>query len=217
MLQAPISTPTDVAVQAHLYWLAAGSANALQANTVELPLSADPVERSKQLLQALIAKAPSADRRTLPADATLLAFYIDPEGTAIADFSDELSQKTPSGILSEQAAVDSITQTLGANVPSIQRLKILIHGQEAETLAGHVDLSVLFPVPHTSSEAAPATGTAPAPAAPGAQPSAAVAPPPTGNSPVAEPKSTAPVAPGATTSSPTTSPSAATPNTSGKH
>ena len=94
----------------------------------------------------------------MAADATLLAFYIQPDGTAIADFSDELSSGTPSGILSEQLAVDSITQTLGANVPGIRQLKILIHGQEADTLAGHVDLTGLFPIPQ------------PAPANPAAAP-----------------------------------------------
>jgi hypothetical protein len=146
VMQVPISTPTDVQVQAQMYWLSPSSPGALEATPIQLPLSADPVERSKQLLIALIAKAPAPERRTLAADATLLAFYIQPDGTAIADFSDELSTGTPSGILSEQLAVDSITQTLGANVDSIRRLKILIHGQAAETLAGHVDLTGLFPV-----------------------------------------------------------------------
>jgi len=35
-------------------------------------------------------------------------------------------------------AVDSIAKTLEANVPQVRRLKILIHGQETETLAGHL-------------------------------------------------------------------------------
>jgi hypothetical protein len=43
-------------------------------------------------------------------------------------------------------AVDSIARTLEANVPQVQRLRILIHGQEAETLAGHVDLTGVFVV-----------------------------------------------------------------------
>jgi hypothetical protein len=43
-------------------------------------------------------------------------------------------------------AVDSITKTLAANVPQVRRLKILIHGQEMETLAGHLDLSQAFVV-----------------------------------------------------------------------
>src|SRR5260370_41168221 len=145
-MQIPISTPTDVKVKAQMYWLSATSPVSLEAATIELPLSADPVERSKQLLIALIADAPSPNRRTLPADAIRLAFYLQADGTAVADFSDALSAETPSGILSEQLVVDSIAQTLGANVNVIRQLKILVHGQEAETLAGHLDLSGLFPV-----------------------------------------------------------------------
>jgi hypothetical protein len=156
VMQVPISTPTDVKVEAEMYWLSSTSPGALEATPIEIPLSADPVERSKQLLNALISMAPAPERRTLPADATLLAFYIQPDGTAIADFSDELSSRMPSGILSEQLAVDSITQTLGANMTAIRHLKILIHGQEADTLAGHVDLYGIFPVPSPVSANAPA-------------------------------------------------------------
>jgi sporulation and spore germination protein len=100
----------------------------------------------------------------LPADATLLAFYIQPGETAVADFSDILASGTPSGILSEQLAVDSITQTLGANMTAIHQLKILIHGQEAESLAGHVDLSGMFPVPSpapSSTQVAPVNSQTP--------------------------------------------------------
>ena len=82
--------------------------------------------------------------RTLPPDAALLAFYLLPDGTAIADFSEALATSIPSGIQSEQLALDSITKTLEANVPQVRRLKILIHGQEVETLAGHLDLSETF-------------------------------------------------------------------------
>ncbi len=57
--------------------------------------------------------------------------------------------------MSEQLAVQSITQTLGANVAGIRQLKILIHGQEAETLAGHLDLYGLFPVASLTPVAAP--------------------------------------------------------------
>ena len=164
VMQVPISTPTDVKVKAQMYWLSAASPMSLEATTIELPLSADPVERSKQLLIALIADAPAPNQRTLPPDAILLAFYIQPDGTAVADFSDALPAETPSGILSEQLVADSITQTLGANVNVIRQLKILIHGQEAETLAGHLDLSSFFSVPSPAAAATPASQT---PATPG--------------------------------------------------
>ena len=84
------------------------------------------------------------EARTLPPDAALLAFYFLQDGTAVADFSEALATSIPSGIQSEQLAVDSIASTLEANVPQVQRLKILIHGQEVDTLAGHLDLTQTF-------------------------------------------------------------------------
>jgi Tfp pilus assembly protein FimV len=55
---------------------------------------------------------------------------------------------------------------LEANVPSIQRLKILIHGQEVETLAGHLDLTGTFlvntkgiPTAHVAAAPSPVTPT----------------------------------------------------------
>jgi hypothetical protein len=113
---------------------------------VELPLSKDPVLRSKQVLNTLLAGPVDTELRTLPPDALLLAFYLLPDGTAIADFSEALATSVPSGIVSEQLAVNSIARTLEANVPQVQRLKILIHGQEMETLAGHLDLTGTFVV-----------------------------------------------------------------------
>jgi hypothetical protein len=170
VMREPISTPTDVEVQAHLYWLSAGSPTSLEPTPIQLPLSADPVERSKQLVNALIVKAPAPERRTLPVEATLLAFYIQPDGTAIADFSDEIASAMPSGILSEELAMQSIALTLGANMTGIRQLKILVHGQEAETLAGHLDLYGMVPVPSPQASAAPtpAPAAVPAPGVPSA-------------------------------------------------
>jgi hypothetical protein len=144
VVSAPITTPTDAPSNATIYWAAPGVPGQLAAAQIQLQLSSDAAMRGKQVIQALIQKTPSPDQRTLPPDAQLLAFYVLPDGTAIADFSDELSVETPSGILSEQLAVNSIERTLEANVPSLHRLHILIHGQESETLAGHVDLTGYF-------------------------------------------------------------------------
>ena len=127
---------------------------------MQLPLSADPAKRGRQVLDALIADAPSEAQRTLPEDATLLGFYILPGGTAIADFSEALASETPSGILSEEMAVDSIARTLESNVAGAQRLKILIHGQEVETLAGHADLTGFFDVNPAVAASAPAAAPA---------------------------------------------------------
>ena len=142
----PISTPTDSREKAQLFWISPASPAALESSTVELALSADPEQRAKQLIAALIEQAPSQIQRTLPADTVLLQFYLLADGTAIADFSETLETEALSGILNEEMAVESIIRTLGANLNTINRLKILIRGQEAETLAGHLDLSEFFSV-----------------------------------------------------------------------
>jgi Sporulation and spore germination len=161
VLAPPISTPTDVMVNAKIFW--AAGPDRVASVGIQLPLSADPVQRSKQVLHALIADPPTPEQRTLPADAQLLAFYVLPDGTAIADFSDVLTSETPSGILSEEVAVDSIIQTLENNVSELRRLKILIHGQEVDTLAGHVDLTGFFDLTSSAlaqtSQIQPATST----------------------------------------------------------
>ena len=156
LLAPPISTPTDVMVHAKIFW--AAGPDRVAPVEVDLPLSADPVQRSRQVLQELITEPPDPEQRTLPADTALLGFYILPDGTAIADFSDALETEVPSGILSESLAVNSIARTLEANVPALKRLKILIHGQEVDTLAGHVDLTGFFalnsqPIPAASKAA----------------------------------------------------------------
>jgi len=167
VLAPPISTPTDVTVKAKIFW-AAGPDNIAPVE-IELPLSADPVQRSRQLLHALIVSPPTPGQRTVPADTDLLGFYILPDGTAVADFSDTFSSEMPSGILSEEMAVNSIAQTLASNVPDLRRLKILIHGQEVDTLAGNVDLTGFFDLNSAPQPGPGANSAAPPSAAPEVQ------------------------------------------------
>ena len=178
LTQPIMQNSSDPIVKARVFWISGDDESALAGTNVELALSKDPVLRSKQVLNTLLAGPVDSDLRTLPADAALLAFYVLPDGTAVADFSEALATSTPSGIQSEQLAVDSIARTLEANVPQVRRLKILIHGQESDTLSGHVDLTQYFVVntkaapplsgplsspakPPAASSPAPAGGTAP--------------------------------------------------------
>lgn len=91
LLKPAISTSTDAVVDAKIFW-AAGPDHVAPVD-VQLPLSADPVKRARQVLDVLIRQAPSDAQRTLPADTTVLGFYVLPDGTAIADFSDALASR----------------------------------------------------------------------------------------------------------------------------
>jgi len=144
LTQAVAQSPLDPVVKAKIFWISSEDESALAPVNVQLALSRDPVLRAKQVINTLLAGPVDSDLRTLPADAALLAFYLLPDGTTVADFSEALATSTPSGIQSEQLAVNSIARTLEANVPQVKRLKLLIHGQEVDTLAGHVDLTQFF-------------------------------------------------------------------------
>ncbi len=166
LLAATASAPNDARAQAKIFW--AAGPDKIQPVQVAMALSADPVKRAKEVLNELIGESPSAEQQTIPADTVLLGFYMLPDGTAIADFSDALASETPSGILSEEMAVDSIRRTLENNVPGLSRLKILIHGQEVDTLAGHVDLTGFFDLNPPSAQV-PAAVPAGTPAQSGAK------------------------------------------------
>src|SRR5262249_54768938 len=111
LTQALTGNANGPRVKAKLFWAKAADESKLMPVTVELPLSDDPVLRSKQVLNTLLAGPVDTDLRTLPPDAALLEFYLLPDGTGIADFSEALGTSIPSGIESEQMAIDSITRT----------------------------------------------------------------------------------------------------------
>ncbi len=146
LLPVTPAASSELKVKVKMFWGSGNDDDLLKPVTVELPLSNDPVLRAKEVLNTLLAGPVDSEARTLPPDAALLAFYLLPDGTAVADFSEALGTSIPSGIQSEQLAIDSIARTLEADVPQVQRLKILIHGQEVETLAGHIDLTQTFRV-----------------------------------------------------------------------
>jgi spore germination protein GerM len=108
-------------------------------------VSEDPLEIGKAIIHDLI-QGPIGDLgRTIPGDATLNAFYISKDGTAFADFSDIIREKHPGGSQTELLTVYSIVNSIALNIPQVQRVKILIQGREALTLAGHIDLTSPLP------------------------------------------------------------------------
>jgi hypothetical protein len=155
LTQSLAASPGEPLAKAKLFWSSGAEDGSLTPVTVDLPLSKDPVLRGKQVLNTLLAGPVDAELRTVPPDAVLLEFYLLPDGTAIADFSEAMATSIPSGIASEQMAVDSIAKTLEANVPQVRWLKILIHGQEVDTLAGHLDLTRTFLVSANSAPMPP--------------------------------------------------------------
>ena len=119
-----------------------------------LALAASDPDRIRQIVLALIEGSRSGANPPLPPETTVRAVFLTADGTAYLDLSSEAQRSTSPGIRGETLAVYSIVNSIVSNIPSVKSLKILIQGQEVETLNGHVDLTNNF-VPDVSYAAPP--------------------------------------------------------------
>lgn len=79
--------------------------------------------------------------RLFPQDTVVRGVYLLPGGTVIVDLGGTtLSQGWGTGSHQELMAAYSLAQTVSANFTEGRRVRILINGGPAETLAGHVSL-----------------------------------------------------------------------------
>ncbi len=146
LAQLAIVRPTDEPRKVKLFYLAAPGTMTLAARETEMPLAKEPEREAKQIVAALIVGLPEPALRTLPAETLVHEVFLLADGTAVVDLSQGFAVSMRSGIETEQLAVDSILRSLSANLPQIRRVRILIDGQEAETVAGHVDLGCSYDV-----------------------------------------------------------------------
>lgn len=76
---------------------------------------------------------------TLPAATVVRDVHIQGD-TAQIDLSRDFSTGLPGGSSSEISAVYSIINTVSFNFPDIRKVKLLLEGEQVETLKGHLDL-----------------------------------------------------------------------------
>ncbi len=77
-----------------------------------------------------------------PADTVVRGAYLLPGGTVIVDLGGTtLTQGWGTGSHQELMALYSLAQTLTANFADARRVRVLINGTPAETLAGHISLA----------------------------------------------------------------------------
>jgi len=93
--------------------------------------------------------AAATSLRLFPQDTVVRGAYLLPGGTVVVDLGGPtLTEGWGTGSHQELMAVYSLVQTLTANFADAQRVRILVNGAPAETLAGHVSLMKSFtPLP----------------------------------------------------------------------
>ena len=143
----PVPPPATGPTETVTLYVADDTAGVLRAQSTQIPLPGGRQQRAEELLRALlrIYQQPGAAHPLAPASDIRSIYLVDP-GAAVIDLNASFADQHRSGILSEQLTVNSLVETLAANVPGIQRVNILVEGKTRETLAGHADLTDTFDV-----------------------------------------------------------------------
>lgn len=106
----------------------------------EVALAEGIVPQGREILAAQLQGAPTPYVSVVPEGTMLRAFYVTDRGEAFVDLSPEASSGHSGGSSTELLTVFAIVNAVTANLPTVQRVQILIDGREVDTLAGHVDL-----------------------------------------------------------------------------
>jgi spore germination protein GerM len=100
-----------------------------------------PALQARALIEALVAGPRTGLEPLVPPDTAVRALHVRPDGTAYVDLNGAFAAGVSGGSEDALLAVRSIVETLTTNVPAIERVKILIEGDEPRALGGHLDLS----------------------------------------------------------------------------
>jgi hypothetical protein len=126
-------------------YVASDSDATLRRSQMNVVLPAERTERARAVLRALFgAYLQSPSPHPIGAGADVRDVYLLRDDTAVVDTNSAFANAHPSGVLAEELTVASIVVTLNANDGKIERVKILVNGQERETLAGHADLQRFY-------------------------------------------------------------------------
>ena len=136
----PVSPPEGVPHIATTLFYGSADGAALVPVQREVTLAEGTVLQAREILAAQLQPAPPPYVSVIPEGTALRAFYTTDRGDAFVDLSSDVSMKHPGGSSTELLTVYAIVNVVTANLPSVQRVQILIEGREVDTLAGHVDL-----------------------------------------------------------------------------
>jgi spore germination protein GerM len=123
-----------------------------------IPVPENPAAAIPVVVRELMkGPATAAGLRLFPADTVVRGTYLLPEGTVIVDLGGAtLTQGWGTGSHEELMSLYSLVWTVTANFGEAKRVRVLVNGSPAETLAGHIGLSQsLTPKPDLLDPAAP--------------------------------------------------------------
>lgn len=112
-----------------------GQDGRLHPRLFELPPSAVTRAEAEAVVRRVVA-----DSGTFPPGVEVLDVFVSGRGVAVVNFTNALLLGHSGGLLAEELTVYSLSHSLVENFPAIAEVRFLVEGQEADTLAGHLDL-----------------------------------------------------------------------------
>ena len=93
---------------------------------------------------AAVLASERAGEAVILRDLELRALYLDPAGTVYLDLAARNRKDLQGSAWDELLTVYALVNTMTQNFAEIRQVRFLVDGREAQTLAGHVDLSRAF-------------------------------------------------------------------------
>jgi spore germination protein GerM len=126
--------------QVRLYYQ--GPEMLLAAETRNVSLPENPAGALAVVMRELLkGSANTTVARSFPADTVLRGAYLLPDGTVFVDLGGPtLTQGWGTGSHEELMAVYSVVWTVTTNFAQARQVRLLVNGEPAETLAGHIAL-----------------------------------------------------------------------------
>jgi len=139
-------TPDENSIEIKLYFLDQ-EGNTLIPEKRFISKYGDITDQMKLTLLELIRGPQTELVATIPQGVDVREVYLDEKQCAYIDFSRTITQNHSGGTTGEQITIASIVNTLTQTFPKhIRKVRILIDGKEAKTIAGHIDISKpIFP------------------------------------------------------------------------
>ena len=125
----------DQEIQEDARLFAAGADGLLHAREVALPRFSTTRGRAEALVRRIVEES-----GTFPEDVQVLDVFVSGRGVAVINFTLDLLEGHSGGLHAEELTVYSLSHTLVESLPAIAEVRLLVEGQETETLAGHLDL-----------------------------------------------------------------------------
>jgi len=136
----PTTAPAVPKIKATLYFASEDGLHLVPTER-DVPLAEGVVAQARSILEAqLSAEAEAPLVSTIPKGAALRGIFVSDRNEVFVDLEPAIRTAHPGGTMRELMTVYTIVNAVLTNLPKLQEVQILIGGQEADTLAGHVDL-----------------------------------------------------------------------------